>query len=187
MTGDPQTGVDPSPTTGRGSQWRGIAASMGVLIIGAATVLVAGGRVWELADGSRVGAPTAAPYDIGTSPGQGWSHALGLLALAAVLAVFATRGRWRTVIGAIVAAAALLTAAMVAATEVLVTMNEHHRTSWPLVAIGGCLAVFAGALAVLTRGSTWPSMSNRYEREARAAAKPLTPWEAIDRGEDPTS
>lgn len=59
---------------------------------------------------------------------------------------------------------------------------------WVAVA-GGVSVALAGCVA-LVGGSSWPGLAARYERDpstpSRATAAPATPWDAIERGDDPT-
>lgn len=134
--------------------------------------------------------------------------ALGLVALAGVVAVLATKGVWRRQVGVIVAlagaalawrsvegfgalsargAAALLPAARGDAgtvTRVAVT------TAWPVLsAVCGVLVVVAGVL-VAWRGHRWAAMSARYEApaspEEQSARANASLWQALERGDDPT-
>ncbi|WP_225848336.1 TIGR02234 family membrane protein [Streptomyces sp. HPF1205] len=82
-------------------------------------------------------------------------------------------------------------------------------TAWPWVATAGGVLLFLAGLLALRYGSRWPAMSSRYDRPtgrgaavpgarrrpaaARRAPAPVDPdrpeslWQALDRGEDPTS
>ncbi|MFI9234674.1 TIGR02234 family membrane protein [Streptomyces cinnamoneus] len=187
----------------------GIALLLGAA--GAALVLLAGGRTWSegtapVAQGSPV-PEQATGQDVTALPG-----ALAIVALAALVAVFAVRGAGRTLVagllalsGAGVVAAALTGAGDTAALEekaakisglTRASIENVSHTAWPWVAVaGGVLLLLAGLLA-LRYGRYWPTMSGRYERDgtprprrARTVADPDRPeelWKALDRGEDPT-
>ncbi|MEU7133814.1 TIGR02234 family membrane protein [Streptomyces sp. NPDC046261] len=178
---------------------------------GAALVLLAGGRTWSegtapVAQGGAV-PEQASGQDVTALPG-----ALAIVALAALVAVFAVRGAGRTLVAALLAlsgagivAAALTGAGDTAALEekaakvsglTRASIENVSHTAWPWVAVaGGALLLLAGLLA-LRYGRHWPAMSGRYERDgtprprrARAAVDPDRPeelWKALDRGEDPT-
>ncbi|WP_241968462.1 TIGR02234 family membrane protein [Streptomyces sp. ICBB 8177] len=179
---------------------------------GASVVLIAVGKTWAtgstLAAGSRI-AIHASGKDV-----TGLPDALALVALAALVAVFAVRGAGRVVVSALLtlcgAGAVAACAAGVTATGALdaaatrasglsdSTVRNAAHTGWPWVAaLGGLLLLAAGVLA-LARGASWPAMGSRYERAGgprtgrpgRAAPDPENPgeiWKALDRGEDPTA
>jgi uncharacterized membrane protein (TIGR02234 family) len=140
------------------------------------------------------------------------STALGLVALAGIVAVLATRGVWRRVVGFVVALAgvglvwrAIASAGAVGVTRARSLVESHHKTVsaagvvphvsthglWPVLSlIGGVLVLGAGAL-ITACGQQWQGMSSRYEAPAPDAAQEQTRaatalWTALDRGEDPT-
>ncbi len=57
----------------------------------------------------------------------------------------------------------------------------------PYLSAAGALLIIAGALVALMYAGNWPAPTSRYERAAARAARPVDTWEALDRGEDPTS
>jgi uncharacterized membrane protein (TIGR02234 family) len=176
-------------------------------LAGAAVVLVSSGATWvsaRVSDGSGSGAAAAAPLPVELTGGTlaPVASALGLMCLAAAVAVIATRRLGRTVVGLLVAAAGVgivLVAGRLALdplTTVRATSQVHqlapggdarirdlHRSAAPwLSCLGGLLLAVTGA-AVAARGRTWPGMTGRYQ--ARAAT-PADAWDAIERGQDPT-
>ncbi|MER5318912.1 Trp biosynthesis-associated membrane protein [Streptosporangium roseum] len=189
--------------TARRALWTWVA----VCGAGAALVLLAAGRDWfTVTYGPRKVAVTAAELVPALGPAA-WA------ALAAVVAVLATRGVWRRVVGAVMA---LCGAGMIAwawqgsdsgaALEVAArqiplagpgALHAAPAAVWPLVAgAGGLLLVCAGVVAAV-RGAGWPGMSDRYDRRgsspaaAGAASTGGAPseralWDAIDLGSDPT-
>lgn len=175
---------------------------------GAAAVLTASGQTWsegETAGGGAELAVTASGSEV-----SGLPSALALVALASLVAVFAVRRTGRTVVASVLAlsgagalGAALLgardtdalaagAAAATGLTQAAVSGVSH--TGWPWVsALGGLLLLCAGLLA-LGYGRQWPAMSARYERaprravpQAAGADRPEDLWNALDRGEDPTT
>ncbi len=113
------------------------------------------------------------------------------VALACCVGVVATRGRSRYAMGAliIVAGIAILVGPVAfklsarIAIETATPIVSVHTTLWWLAgAITGVLVVGVG-IAVWCRGASWPSLSARYERGTPIAT---TPWDALDRGQDPT-
>jgi len=187
---------------------RGLAAAVLLCLVGAFLVLVATGRVW-----ASVQVPTAIVSDVQSVTVTGaqvvaGTRALGLVGLAGVLALVATRRTGRLVVGALlvltgaaVVAAVLGADAGKAAVRAAGALGTGpaaqdavvRGTAWPSVtALGGGLLVLAGLLTVL-RGRSWPGLGQRYEAPAGSPADASGPasserglWEALDRGDDPT-
>ncbi|GIG66041.1 Trp biosynthesis-associated membrane protein [Phytomonospora endophytica] len=117
-----------------------------------------------------------------------WIVPLAIVALAGAVALYATRGAARTTLAAVIALAGLA-----------VTIGGGYGLTrepgvWPAATTLGGLAVVAVAVLALRTGARWPHMSNRYERASRPRAAttslsddPVAMWNALDRGEDPTS
>ncbi len=181
---------------------------------GAVLTLFAASRPW--ADGQAVQGTLRAPLEVSGGSLVPVVPALGLAALAGVLAVLATRGWARTVVGAVVALCGLVVAGS-ALTQRDPDSDELARragdalgtatatadgggTAWPWLALVGGLLIAAAGLATAARGRAWPAMSSRYERPVadeessartppranRTADTALDQWRAIDRGHDPT-
>ncbi|MEU4325008.1 Trp biosynthesis-associated membrane protein [Nonomuraea dietziae] len=167
---------------------------------GAGLTLLATGRVWASA---RYGA--AAPVELTGGDLAPAVQPLALAGLAATVALFATKGLWRRVIGAVLAlcgvgiallswrglsagAAEELAAARRPLAAATGDVAAVAHTAWPyLAAAGGALLIASGVLAV-ARATGWAGMSGRYDRPGSAAEQrdDKSLWEAIDRGDDPT-
>jgi hypothetical protein len=154
---------------------RGLWQTLALLVVGAATVLVAASRTWATYSCTfssvcgRPSDPVRGPHVV---------TALALLSLAAVVAMFAVRGALRSAVGVVVGlAGAFIVIASVAA----------GGGAWRWVAVAGGVVILAAGVLIVVCGRAWPTMSNRYEREARAAAPPTNAWDVIDRGGDPTA
>jgi len=179
--------------------------------IGAGAALLLAVRTWQ-----TVTTPRPAPLhdDVLHLTGRtvdAAPTALALVALAGVVAVLATRGVVRRVVGAVLGLAGVLlvwraisswSAVSTQRARTLVTGRHptvdvsrvvpHVATHplWPaLTLVCGVFVAVSGAL-VAWRGHAWSAMSARYESEAQRAADPTkasaTLWSALDRGEDPT-
>jgi uncharacterized membrane protein (TIGR02234 family) len=145
----------------------------------------------------------------GSIAAPGWEvaplyQALPLFALAAAVAVLATRRVGRMLIGASLGVAALVSAyssimagnvlgdrvrdwAVAAGYDVLGATGGSAAIIWYSVA--GTL-IFVAGVWIAVRGSKWPTMSRRYERGS-ARDEPTdrstqSAWDALDRGDDPT-
>jgi uncharacterized membrane protein (TIGR02234 family) len=193
---------------GRGAG-RELASVAAVCAVGGGMVLFAVGRPWV-----ELVAHRASPLPDVTLALSGRSleplvAGLGIVGLAGVVGLLATRRWGRLVVAAIVALSGLgvlvtaltrLTAPGAAEARDLladagrfagaagVTATAHP--GWPLLAAAGGLLLALGGLAALARSRRWPTMSARYETPAARTGRPRTDaavWDALDRGDDPTA
>lgn len=172
-------------------------------VVGAGLVLLAAGRPWATASVAGLpGRPFIEPSGGDLAP---IVTGLGLAALAGGLAVLATRGIARTLVGAFLVLAglgvvggllAVLTdleralhgPAVDAAGYTSAVVENEQATGWPLAASAGAVLVAAAGLAVMVRGRRWPGMSSRYERGGdNRRDGPASLWDALSRGDDPTA
>ena len=118
-------------------------------------------------------------------------RALGWTGLAGVVAIAATRGGARRLVGVLIAAAGLgatgLAAAILGSREFgsirpIGGIDGDGTLGWEGAALLGGLALVAAGVLTAVRGPRWPALGARYDR----AAPPDDPWAALDRGEDPT-
>ena len=182
---------------------RSYLASLGLLLLGAVVVLVSAGRVWGSAEvAGSTGSTAAGGLDVTGADVSGAFPALGLLALAGVLAVVATRGVVRRVVGGFLCLVGVTVTVLAVVTDVDAALDHaarvasgvssaqatHESTSaWPwLCAIGGLLVAVAGALTAL-RSAAWPALGGRYERAGARTDRSLDAWAALDQGIDPTA
>jgi len=186
-----------------------LATAVLLCLVGAFVVLVGVGRTWASVDvpaGPLTDAPTVALPGSELAPGV---RALGLVGLAGVVALAATRRTGRVVVGGLLVltgagvvasvvvpdlTAASLDSGRVAAAGADPASAPVAATAWPwLTALGGAVLAAAGLLTVL-RGRSWPGLGQRYDAPAPHRAQPDAAsapserglWEALDRGEDPT-
>ena len=159
---------------------RGLSAAVLLCLAGAFLVLVAAGRAWtsvEIAAGSLAEGRTEVQAGTDLVPGL---SALGLLGLAGVVALAATRRLGRALVGLVLLATGVgvvlvaLTADLDVVSEPLVGATADVAVTisgvWPsLTALGGALLAIAGLLTV-ARGRTWPALGQRYEAPAAAGA-----------------
>ena len=106
------------------------------------------------------------------------ARAVGLVSLAGVAATVAVRGRGRRVVGVLLAVAALMGVWTGIA-------GGLAPAWWPWSALIGCAVVAAVAVAITVLGPSWPNLGSRYQRTAPGPGH--SPWEALDRGDDPTA
>ncbi len=168
---------------------RGLVLAVAGCVAAAAALLLGAGQVWL-----RVGLPARAPLPAVSQTFTGGEVAdalvpLGILVGAAGLALIAARKVGRLIVGVVVLAAGLLSAAAVgfflyddgdnAATswaqgyavsaESLVPQRDLFRLPALLALAGGGVAVAVG-IFVIVRGRRWPVMGARYERRPGAAS-----------------
>jgi Tryptophan-associated transmembrane protein (Trp_oprn_chp) len=124
-----------------------------------------------------------------------WLPAVALVGLAGAGALLAVRGRARTVLGLLLVLTAL---AIVCAGGYGATIATGGRRILPvLLGLGGLLVGYAG-LRAFRRGASWPALGSRYERPSPTepveyversgpSRSDVAMWDALDRGEDPTT
>jgi uncharacterized membrane protein (TIGR02234 family) len=164
---------------------------------GAAAALLASGRVWL-----RLTAPRTPPLPGLSAALTGRDveplvPALGVVGLAGVVALLATRRWGRLLVGALLAAAGLVLVArsvphLVApsASEARALLLDQGRATgeppggpvtaavsraWPVVAAFGGLLLLAGGLGALLRSRRWPGMSARYDQPAAGRPREAEP------------
>jgi uncharacterized membrane protein (TIGR02234 family) len=181
-----------------------VLAVVGCAIAGAVALFAAGRRGvhYVAVGGGQVnGGPSGHDVAAGAS-------ALGLVVLAGVVALPATRGWLRRAVGLVVLAAGAATIALAA--RVLADPSAAssfsgyvgffsyssnptialRATGWPWADVGaGALALVTGVFAALRSGG-WPAMGRRYEsggKSARPAFDASSMWDRLDHGDDPTA
>ncbi|MFE2170185.1 TIGR02234 family membrane protein [Streptomyces sp. NPDC059447] len=189
---------------------RSVAVALLLGTLGATVVLLASGRVWARGTTAFAGDSLRLTADGQTVTGL--PAALAIVGLAALVAVFAVRGRSRLLVSALLALSGLgaaLSAVLAAdgrsaldAAAARTTADTAAKaaglthTAWPYVTAAGAALILIAGLLALRFGRNWPAMGGRYERDgsprARKAAavdpdRPEDLWKALDRGEDPTS
>lgn len=186
MSSDPVAGAGRRRVRGRNVEYA-LALVLDLLAAGAA--LLVGGRTWQTITTSRPRPLSDDVLDVSGRTVDSASTALALVALAGVVAVLATRGLLRRVIGAIIALAGVglvwravesFDAIGVGRARRLVT--DRHKTIggtavpprievhtvWPvLLLVCGVFVLLAGVL-IAWRGQRWGAMSARYENRAVA-------------------
>ncbi|GAA2148208.1 TIGR02234 family membrane protein [Kitasatospora kazusensis] len=206
-TDAPAVADEPAPAA-KGAGRRSLGLMLLLTGLGAVLVLTAVGRVWGQGRAGQQLAVTVTGSAVSGLPGG-----LALVAMAAAVAVFAVRGAGRIAVGVLallsglgVAVSAVLGARDTAgldaeAAHKLALVSAHaeqvSHTAWPWVALAGGLLLALAGLLTLRDGRDWPSMGARYDaptRKAKAgrpsagtAGTPAELWQALDRGEDPTS
>jgi uncharacterized membrane protein (TIGR02234 family) len=177
-------------------------------VLGAGAALLIASRPWQTLTLERGGAFPNMVRDLIGRDVDAAPTALALVALAGVVAVLATRGTARRIVGAVIALAgvALIWRASVSAGPISDAKAREIMTGfvdvgfpaptiethvvWPVLsAVCGALVAISGIL-IAWRGHQWHAMSARYEtppaQEADPARTAATLWTRLDQGEDPT-
>ena len=179
---------------------RGLGTAVLLCLVGAFVVLVGAGRVWASAEVPT--GPITGPRQVSVSGTEvvAGVRALGLVGLAGVPALLATRRTGRVVVallrlltGAGVGAAVLgADAGAAVGREASAVAAGAQRmddvvlgSPWPVVtALGGGVLALAGLLTVV-RGRSWPGLGQRYEAPAVAGAASAAAAAAVPTGEQP--
>jgi uncharacterized membrane protein (TIGR02234 family) len=186
------------------------AFAVGLLdVVGAGAALLIASRPWQTITVERAAPfPTINREVIGRTV-NGAPTAFALVALAGVVAVLATRGAVRRLVGGAIALAGLgLMWSGLASADPIGEVRAHEiagvpldatfpgptvetHVIWPaLTAVCGALVAVSG-IVIAWRGHRWQAMSARYEtppaqEDADPAKTAATLWTKLDRGEDPT-
>ncbi len=212
-TSEPRDVSAPARSTNRAARGE-LAAALIALLLGAGTALLLAGRAWQTVRAVR---PLPLPVDVLGVSGRTLEPAitaLGLVGLAGVVAVLATRGLARRVVGGLLALAGAVIIWRAAAGLAAVTsaharnlVSDAHtgvgidattrvevnvHAVWPVLSIVCGILVAAAGILVAMRGATWTALSMRYEAPTAAARAERAPteaslWNALDRGDDPTA
>ncbi len=97
-----------------------------------------------------------------------WLSALGLVGLAGTGALLATRGRWRSGVGVLIALAGL---GILAGGVYGLASIDGVRVGWPLLCIPAGLLLAAGGAMAAARSTDWPAMGARYERRPTGSSR----------------
>lgn len=178
--------------------------------VGAAAVLLIATRSWQTVTTTRQRPFADDVVELSGRTVDGAITALALVALAGVVAVIATRGAVRRVVGALVllAGAGLVWRTVAAlpavgtARAVSLVHSAHPQVTgvphvvthpvWAVLSLAGAVLIAAAGATTAWRGATWPALSARYDRqsadpEQQRARADASLWTALDSGDDPTT
>jgi uncharacterized membrane protein (TIGR02234 family) len=189
---------------------RTFAGALAAQLVGAAALLLLATRTWQTITTVR---PRPFGNDVLEVTGRtldGAITALALVALAGAVAVIATKGIARRVVGALVALAGAalvwrVLGAMLAMSRPRARdlVRAHHpqvdgvqhvvvHPAWAALSLVAAVLVIVAGVLIAWRGGRWAGLSRRYDRDrvdpeqARARAD-ATMWTALESGEDPTA
>jgi uncharacterized membrane protein (TIGR02234 family) len=182
--------------------------------VGAAAALLISGRTWQTVRAVRPRPLTDQVLEASGRTLQPAIPALALAALAGVVAVLATHGLARRVVGGLVALIGIALAwqaiigfTVVSPSRALSLQHDAHpgaglgatqtvhvqlHAEWPALTVLAALFMVAAGAAVAWRGHRFPALSRRYEAPAPAGRHTREQtdaalWTTLDRGEDPTA
>lgn len=190
---------------------RELAGVVVLCALGGGLVLGAAGQTWLRITAQRRSPLADVALSLSGKTLEPLVAGLGIVGLAGVVGLLATRRRGRLVVAALVALSGLVVVVealrrvaapgAVAVQKLLVdsdraaglaanpVITATAAPAWPLVAAAGGLLLALGGLVALLRSRRWPTMSARYETPASRAQRPRTDaavWDALSRGDDPT-
>ena len=191
-------------------QYRAFALALLLDLVGAGGALLVSTREWQTLRVVRPAPLHEVVLGVNGRTVDSAPTALALVALAGVVAVLATRGIVRRVVGGVLALAgvllvwrAVLAADAVGDARARTLLADHRRSVdltglhpavtthavWPVLTVLAGLLVVAGGGLIAWRGAQWQAMSRRYDApdpEQESARTATTMWTALDRGHDPT-
>jgi uncharacterized membrane protein (TIGR02234 family) len=191
-------------------QYRAFGLALLLDLLGAGGALLLSTREWQTVRLARPAPLRDVVLGVNGRTVDSAPTALALVALAGVVAVLATRGVARRVVGVVlvIAGVALAWRAALAARAVgdgrARSLLAAHRRSidltgvhpsvathavWAVLTVLAAVFVVAGGGLVAWRGARWQVMSRRYDApdpEQESARTATTMWTALDRGQDPT-
>lgn len=193
---------------------RELAAAVLLAAVGGALLLLVASRGWVSLRVDRQPPLPPLSRTIHGSDAQPLLNALGFVGLAGAVAILATRRIGRLLVGALLVAAGvaglqrtvtdlngmspahvlslLEDAGPVVGIAAGARTTVHPDLPWMVCALAaGCLLILGGVLTIVRAGA-WPVMGRRYERRQGRSARPAarterTMWDALDRGDDPTT
>jgi uncharacterized membrane protein (TIGR02234 family) len=161
-------------------------------VLGAALLFIAGSRGWVTLSVPRSHPLPKLSRTVSGAHAQPLLTALGLVGLAAVVALLATRRLGRRIVGLLLAVTAVVVLIWLARdlggmssgrTQTLLSdggpvvgvpagarvLVDLHLV-WVAVALAGAALLVLAGLAAAVRGPGWPAMGSRYDRPRQAAA-----------------
>lgn len=186
-------------------------AVLALLAVGAALLLWSGSLIWAVHEVRRASPMPSVAYSVTGAVAVPMTLALGIVALAAVLAVLAAGQLGRRIVGITVLAVAVWTGVQLYAwvgadsaeqsTAMVADGTKHSLDSAPdassiagPLAIAALFIIAAAAVLLILAAMRMPQMGRKYERPGSrpapatddGSARDRDMWNTLDRGEDPT-
>jgi hypothetical protein len=151
-------------------------------VVAAALAALAASRDWTSTSETGHAGITATTAQAGTDLAS-WALPCALAGGAAFLAMLATGNRARRVLGVVACLAGLAAA--------LAGLLHLDAGAWPITLAAAGLVLAAAGAATTVRAGGWPHSGDRYGAapagEAAIAEDPVSLWNALDSGRDPSS
>ena len=176
---------------------RSAGLSAGALALGVVVVLLSSSPVW-LRVTLKAGAGT-----VKLTGGKAASAAvpLALVAAAGLVAIALVRNWVRRILAVLAAASGA--GVFIAVVRVLAgpdsvargsskvssagEVASVHAAAVPYLGLLGSLLIIGGAITIALTCGRWPAPGRRYERDKAPVGRPTDAWDALERGEDPTT
>ncbi|HSV65394.1 MAG TPA: Trp biosynthesis-associated membrane protein [Mycobacteriales bacterium] len=176
-----------------GAPRRELVLALAAAGLGALLVLVAGARGWVLVAVPRLRPLADVMVTLSGRAVAPLVPALGLVGLAGVVGLLATRRWGRVAVGVVLAACGLLIAGIAVARlaapgstgvaglltqplpgrDLAAPVRPAAVLFWPVLAAVGGLLLAASGTAALLRGRGWPALSGRYDAPAGRQVEPV--------------
>jgi hypothetical protein len=159
-------------------------------VVASGLAAISASRDWTTTTETGHAGITATTAQSGTDLAS-WALPCALAGGAAFLAMLATGNRARRVLGVVAALAGLAAA--------LAGVLHADAGAWPITLAAAGLALAAAGAATTARAGAWPDSASRYDGasgdrsgpaaagEAAIAEDPVSLWNALDSGRDPSS
>jgi hypothetical protein len=163
-------------------------------VVASGLAAISASRDWTTTTETGHAGITATTAQSGTDLAS-WALPCALAGGAAFLAMLATGNRARRVLGVVAALAGLATA--------LAGILHAGAGAWPITLAAAGLALAAAGAATTVRAGGWPDSASRYDSasphgagdrpgpaatgQAAIAEDPVSLWNALDSGRDPSS
>jgi hypothetical protein len=158
-------------------------------VVASGLAAISASRDWATTTETGHAGITATTAQSGTDLAS-WALPCALAGGAAFLAMLATGNRARRVLGVVAALAGLATA--------LAGILHADAGAWPVTLAAAGLGLAAAGAATTVRAGGWPDSSTRYDSagdrsgpaatgQAAIAEDPVSLWNALDSGRDPSS
>lgn len=195
MTSPDNPDEAPTASARRFPRSAGLAAS--TVALGVVVALLSSSPTW-LRVTLRVGAGQVKLTGSGAAPAV---VPLALVAAAGLIAIALVRNWVRRVLAVLAAAGGV--GVFIAAVRVLAGPDSVARGSGkvtgagevasvhvsvaPYIGVLGAALIISGAVVIALTCGSWPAPGRRYERDNAPTGRPSDDWDALERGEDPTT
>ena len=169
-------------------------SALTLLIMSAAGILIIASFTWATAVVNVLGGAGTREVTAAGNAVVPTVVSLSIVALAGALAILALKGWARQVIGVLIVVLAVVIEISVVrfAMNPMVesgndTVSSVALNPWWIVVMFLALMMVISGLITVGSSRAWSEMSAKYEGEAVRKESALSPWDALNAGQDPTS